>query len=145
MPVAAAESDGELRLVINESNPADHRLGPDGVPVTAVTRDSIMESHDWPSMSLVKIDVQGAEQRVLKGASEVLRRNRPALFVEVDGGTAGVGEGVSEALLERLKELGYVAHQLVKNTRPLSTSEAMEIARSRGNEDFLFLPLASPQ
>ena len=37
-----------------------------------------------PKVSLIKIDVQGAEIRVLRGARATIVRCHPALFVEVD-------------------------------------------------------------
>jgi hypothetical protein len=35
-------------------------------------------------MSLVKIDVQGAEMTVLAGAQRPLAADRPSLFIEID-------------------------------------------------------------
>ncbi len=58
-------------------------------------------------VSFVKIDVEGAELRVLKGMSECLRRDKPDLIVEVTGEyLAGFGD--SSALLANfLRDQGY--------------------------------------
>lgn len=39
---------------------------------------------EWfPAPKLLKIDVEGAEGHVLKGANHVLREHRPSLYIEV--------------------------------------------------------------
>jgi hypothetical protein len=50
----------------------------------AVTIDDVVDEVGARSVSLIKIDVQGAEMLVLEGAKRTLRKMRPALFVEVD-------------------------------------------------------------
>ena len=52
--------------------------------VPAVTIDDLVAEAGARSISLVKIDVQGAEMLVLEGAKRTLGEMRPALFVEVD-------------------------------------------------------------
>ena len=43
------------------------------------TIDDLLASRDWPEVSLIKIDVQGAEARVLAGAVRTLENAGPAL------------------------------------------------------------------
>ncbi len=114
--ICAAVSDrpGRAVLELNPDHPADHRLsvGGQGIPVDAVTLDGIAEKYGWPDVSLVKIDVQGAEPRVIAGAHGLLKRSRPALFIEFDpAGLARMGSTVA-ALYDQLAALGYVAHSL---------------------------------
>lgn len=59
-----AEKPGTLNLHLNPDHPGDHRIGSEGVPVTSVTLDGLLEDAGWPEVSLVKVDVQGAEFRV---------------------------------------------------------------------------------
>lgn len=82
--MAAAECDGTLFLSVNPHHPGDHHLAASGVPVQAAALDTLLRERDWPPVSLIKIDVQGAEYRVLLGAAEVLARWHPTLFVELD-------------------------------------------------------------
>jgi hypothetical protein len=63
----AAERSGELRLQINPHHPGDHRINEVGVPVCAVRLDDMLRERGWPEVSLIKIDVPGAEDRVLEG------------------------------------------------------------------------------
>ena len=51
------------------------------VPVRSL--DSMIAREALPPPSLMKIDVEGAEVMVLRGAVGVLRRSRPELFIEV--------------------------------------------------------------
>jgi FkbM family methyltransferase len=138
---AAAEQPGILHLALNPDNPADHRLAEDGIAVDTVTLDGLMEARGWPAVAFIKIDVQGAEARVLAGAAETLRRFRPALFLEVDADPARVPPGTAEALLERLASLGYAPHRLRRQgpMPVLSPAEAAAAAREAGYCDFLFL------
>ena len=51
-----------------------------GEPVPVVTLDSLQ----LPRLNVLKIDVEGMEQSVLRGATETLARCRPILYVEND-------------------------------------------------------------
>jgi FkbM family methyltransferase len=138
---AVAEATGQVTLVLNPDNPADHRLGEGGVPVIARCLDDELSRRGWPPVSLVKIDVQGAESRVLAGAGEMLDRLRPALFLEVDIATSGdEGRGIV-SLLHSLQARGYAGYRLAssKLEGPLSIDAVIEIAKRRGYADFLFL------
>ena len=53
--------------------------------VPVVTVDALWEEQDRPSVSFFKIDVEGAELMVLKGAVRMLRACRPAILLEAEG------------------------------------------------------------
>lgn len=55
------------------------------VTVPAVTLDDLWESAGRPRVSFVKIDVEGAEEDVLRGALRMIAACRPSLIVEVHG------------------------------------------------------------
>ena len=65
---AVAEVAGEGFLEVNPGHPGDHKLGAEGVPVAMTTIDDMLAARGWPEVSLIKVDVQGAEARVLAGA-----------------------------------------------------------------------------
>ena len=71
--------------------------GERGEPVRVRTIDSMPLQH----LRLIKIDVEGAELEVIKGAGATIRRLRPFLVVENDRPTK------SAALIEALFELDY--------------------------------------
>ena len=66
---AVAEFTGEGLLEVNPGHPGDHKLGTEGVPIATTTIDDLLAARGWPEVSLIKIDVQGAEARVLAGAA----------------------------------------------------------------------------
>ena len=59
-------------------------------------------------LDLVKVDVEGAELKVLKGAWESLKRFSPLLYVEVHYGQDVVG---------LVAELGYAVRAFVEKVR----------------------------
>ena len=71
---AAADADGQLQLAINRDHPGDHRLSDrGGTPVRGWRLDSLVAEAGLPRVGLIKIDVQGAEMRVLGSSSRSTR------------------------------------------------------------------------
>ena len=86
MPFALSDQNGEQRLVMGQT-PFLHRLGSlspldplkdsEGIPVRSSTIDSFVFDRSNPAPDLLKIDVEGAEVLVLKGAMHTLKTNPP--------------------------------------------------------------------
>jgi len=53
-----------------------------GLDVIVRTLDSV--SRGWPRLDFVKIDVEGMEPEVLRGAQDTIRRHRPVIMLEVN-------------------------------------------------------------
>jgi FkbM family methyltransferase len=109
---AACDRDGEIRLHVDPFHPAGHYISHEGVVVRAYTLDRLLSERGWPHVGLVKIDVQGAEERVLRGAREVLSRFHPALFMEVDESALLAMSSVVDRLLRLLGKYRYRAYHL---------------------------------
>ena len=143
LKAVAADAPGKLLLEINPLHPADHKLSRDGtgLPVNAVILDELVQVMSHLTPALVKIDVQGAEMLVLKGAASILKNTRPALFIELhEEGLSKFGTSVS-AILDHLSEYGYQAYRLVRTGAHRKTSATeiyAKIARI-GYIDVLFL------
>jgi FkbM family methyltransferase len=85
---AVAESSGTLEFatfpyllvgrIADEATPRDAQIR----SVESVSLDDFV-AHGNPAPSLLKIDVEGAEARVLAGAENLLHEARPLLIVEV--------------------------------------------------------------
>ncbi len=139
---AASERAGKAYLEINPHHPGDHKLADHGIAVSAVTIDGLMAARKWPPVGLIKIDVQGAEARVLKGARRTLERHRPALFVEIeDGGLRRHGSD-AETLCAGLVADGYAMHVLGRRgiSPALAPSGLAPLMAGKGYADILFLP-----
>jgi FkbM family methyltransferase len=77
------------------------------VAVVAERLDALLPSLALTRLDLVKIDVEGSELRVLKGAAATLRRYRPAILMEVQPASLHqLGDDLA-ALEAFLAELGY--------------------------------------
>jgi FkbM family methyltransferase len=147
---AASHEDGMRLLELNPLNPADHKLstGDTGVAIKSVSIDQLLAERDRPTVSLIKIDVQGAEVAVIRGARETIHRCRPALFVEIgENGLERYGTSIAE-LLGIFSDAGYVAHSMERDglVARRSVGDVRETIAATGlaYADFLFLPETEP-
>ena len=114
-PVALAAQRGEAMLALCEDNSGDHRLlaraphpGERCIPVRTERLDDVLAGRELPRPWLMKLDTQGAEVRVLRGASATLSQ-LDALVVEYwPAGLARMGDS-AEALAALLSEFRYAA------------------------------------
>lgn len=136
---AAAERDGNLFLEVNPMNPADHRLSETGLQVKAFTIDGLLKQITHTHISLIKIDVQGAEPRVLEGASATINQHHPLILIEIDD-EALLSSGYSpQHLIDLLQGLGYsLFDPKIKLSRPFLEQD--HAAREKaGYADYLFI------
>ena len=69
--------------------------------VPVVTIAQVVAEHGLPNVDLVKIDTEGTEYQVLRGARQTLRRHRPVVVCELLHGF------VHEGLVPLLRSVGY--------------------------------------
>jgi FkbM family methyltransferase len=80
--------------------------------VRLVRLDDYLDEHPLPRLDVMKIDVEGAEVRVLRGAARTLARFRPVVIFEVCPAWLGrLGTSTAE-LLDTLAGHGYSIHAL---------------------------------
>lgn len=77
----------------------------------AMTLDTVVKNNNWPMPDLIKIDVQGAEVDILKGASECLK-NCKDLILECQHTEYNIGAPHENQVIEYVKTLGF---ELVSN------------------------------
>lgn len=89
-PLALGEDDGEISLHITEDTAfvTTGEVGPlstgESLQVPMSKLDTIWRQKGSPLVHLLKIDVEGAELSVLKGASGLLQTCQPILMVEAN-------------------------------------------------------------
>jgi FkbM family methyltransferase len=110
--VGLGSESGSLALARpNARNSGEDRIaqkgGQSGIDVTVTTMDSFVAEHALARVDLVKIDVEGFEMNVLRGARETLERFRPRLFIEVSDGNLRQQNSSANELLDFLERLGY--------------------------------------
>jgi len=139
---AAVDHNGVAFLQLNPLNPADHRIGSTGIQIPALTLDSLASSGNQLPVSFIKIDVQGAELMVLKGATEILHHWHPVLFIEIDEPSLNNLGTSSEELIDFIFSFGYSMHAVTSHgvSSALSKSQAAQERLKLGYADFVFLP-----
>lgn len=81
-----------------------------GVQVPMATLDSLMAKSKFDQANVVKIDVEGFEFEVLKGARELLAKYRPSLIIEADEKLLGRNGASVEMVIRYLESFGYKCH-----------------------------------
>jgi|GEM_PF-1275092 FkbM family methyltransferase len=117
VPVALADVAGESVLHVADAHHGGQNTFGDFVyeavghaadeTVTTLTLDEVLAERGWERLDVMKADVEGAEVRLLDGASDTLRRLRPVLLLESQDDSLRLqGSSLSE-LFERLAAHDY--------------------------------------
>jgi FkbM family methyltransferase len=77
--------------------------------VTVRRIDSLLQNREVPPPNVIKIDVEGAEIDVLRGALETLRVLRPKIFLEAHG------DALERDCSEQLLQLGYSIRRIERD------------------------------
>jgi len=72
-----------------------------GDDVDVVTLDEIARDFDKERITLIKIDTEGHELKILRGAKQMLTERKPALFLEIRS------RSMHQAITEYLASFGY--------------------------------------
>ncbi len=86
----------------------------------------VLDSH----IDLIKIDVEGGEFDVLKGATAVLKQHKPILIFECGKGASEFYGTHPEVIFEYLHQYGYNMHTLkgfTKNKEPLKKQDFVQL------------------
>lgn len=107
IPVALSDECGTVEMVLDDGTGRAginglERAGKQTRTVQCATLDSLS---DLPAPDLVKIDVEGAEAKVLAGMRRSLREHRPVLVIEIHGAQ-------EQPVRDVLAEVGYTIQPL---------------------------------
>lgn len=103
--------------------------------IKIVKLDSYIKENQINKVDLIKIDVEGFELRVLKGAAETLENLKPRLFIELDDNNLrDQGDSAAE-LIRYLKNLNY---SIVNSNNNMGVFEEDEF--SNCHYDIIALP-----
>jgi FkbM family methyltransferase len=107
--------------------------------------DHVVTNMALGRLDLIKIDVEGHELQVLRGAEQTLRRHRPILLVEIE--QRHHGEPVTD-IMSYIESLGYVGFFLnreslnfdsIKRFDPKAQQRQEDMSTHRYVNNFLFL------
>ena len=115
--------------------------------------DQVSATLELTDISLIKIDVEGAELQVLKGMSNTIQNFRPIMLCEVlyadAAADASFNERRNSEMIQLFNELNYNVLQLIKTADDQKVTEAKKIeqfsnavfsAETRPLCDYLFVP-----
>lgn len=114
IPAGVGSAAGELGWSEEPGNPGNALLSAEGsLRVPVITLDDFAASHSIARLDFIKIDVEGMELDVMRGAQHTLRRFHPALYFETlpryVRGKPGAGFAAME---EFLSAAGYDLYAL---------------------------------
>jgi len=124
-PACKALSDfiGEIEFFVSQGH-TTHGLiegfseNEGSITVESTTVDAYLDELGNPSVDFVKIDVEGAEPRVLSGMVETIRRNpKLILLVELNPRALKAGRNSAQGLISQLEALGFVSMEIEKGGR----------------------------
>ena len=126
--VGLGSENGKVSLIVDtESNRGGNRIGvasqdKESHEIDICVLDEWVGSRDIQRIDLIKIDVEGYEMEVLKGASNVLLRYRPVLFIELDDNNLRQQNSSAPQVVGFLERLNYlIVHS--ENGNSVSTSD----------------------
>jgi FkbM family methyltransferase len=134
-PLALADVHGDRRLYLCPSNRGDHRLGftsdRDMITVPVATADRCLGPR-LARMDFVKLDVQGAEELVLRGMRQLIEQNRRRLtmIIELSPSLLQNTGSTYRSMLALIEELGgrYLRlHGWPRNAASLHEIEPAEV------------------
>jgi len=109
-PLGLSDVNSQLTMEVREAtNRAGNRISPSsqGHKIDVVRLDEVGAIERVTHIDLIKIDVEGYELNVLKGATGVLQRHHPVLFIELDDNNLKDQGHSAKELIEFLNNNGY--------------------------------------
>lgn len=113
------------------------------LPVRAMTGDEILAKNGIQSIDLLKVDVEGGENKVLKGLEKSIMAHRPYILCEIlplqskSEEVAAFRRGAAESILNLCRQLNYNIFNVATG---LPVSKIIQLSDSLENSNYLFVP-----
>ena len=126
-PVALSDAEGQVEIRLPAGNPSwatiattnKLELAPSNAGIVShLVAMRRLDDYDFKGVGLVKIDVEGNEEAVLRGAVETLKREAPSVIVEVEERHNAGSVRRVEAFMAGLGYAGF--HYADGHLRPMS-------------------------
>jgi FkbM family methyltransferase len=114
----------------------DANNGFDQVSFEVTSRN--LDSFSFDQIALIKIDVEGHEMSVLKGAAQTLKKNSPLLIIEIEDRHH---PGKSQEIFDYLIEEDYLCYRILKQECTyLDRASFLSTIDQRLENNFIFIP-----
>lgn len=113
------------------------------IPMVSLDHDIATRGIKPSDVGFIKIDVEGAELQVLRGAARLLSEGRPAVYLEAEPQwVARMGHSVEDIFTE-MELRGYIPYLTSGKDRTATDSDAYlsQYSTQRAYNNVLFLPL----
>lgn len=138
--VVSDKISSSQEFLINSDWSLNGKQNPEKIEKSVTTLDTLLEANVTQKLDLLKVDVDGFDLKVLKGAVRTIRKFRPIIFVELcDYALHEKGDSVEE-LINFLKNLNYELHDPIS----MNKLDSIIVSERVGNDrsiNGLFLPL----
>ncbi|MEZ4731745.1 MAG: FkbM family methyltransferase [Caldilineaceae bacterium] len=125
IPAAVADRSGHTLFQQVDSSAQGHFSITGNLKVAVVALDEQVSTGQLPKPDVIKMDVEGAEAAVLRGARQTLQQYRPIIFL------ATHGAAIREECFALLQELNYSLTPI--DERPLAaTDEILAVPAEKG-------------
>lgn len=114
LPYGLGESAATVKMEVRTpDNRGGNRIAPidavGSVNVEIKKLDTVEEVLSLSKIHLMKLDVEGYELKVLRGASQILQKHKPILFIEIDNDNlSDHGDSANDVILF-LSKIGYTS------------------------------------
>ena len=120
----------EVKMEVRTSwNLGGNRVAPGnatGNPAVVNRLDGVLNQFPDQNIELIKIDVEGYELEVLRGAAQLLERAKPVLFIELDDNNLRDHGSSAADLVRFLETKGYASIVEAVNRVPVSSAQSFE-------------------
>jgi len=131
--VAEANGTGELRICEyghegqNTLGGFAHAVKQAGTQLVEIcSLDAYFQREGLPRLDFMKIDVEGAEYKVLAGARRLLSEHKPVILMELLDGALRHQGSSAEAVIDLLRGMGFMVYDFAPATGKLVKSDSTQ-------------------
>jgi FkbM family methyltransferase len=143
VPVALSDEKGTAKMSVKGGlSSLFRRISDEFVEVQVERLDDFVEREKIERVDAIKIDVEGAELKVIRGADKTIRRDKPILMAEFYSVTLQAAGTTPEELFETIVSYGYNAF-VIRHGKAIPTDKLVEPWRYPGGtcmDNYLFIP-----
>lgn len=102
--------------------------------IETISLDFFLETQNITRIDVIKLDVEGAELAVLRGATKTIRRFKPVILMEVNEETSQAAGYPARALLDYLSEMDYRCELILEDgsTQPILPEQLSDFQNIAG-------------